>query len=210
MRPRRFLRDSVWLCPVLVLAMPSCSRSQQGIGTQSPSVADCATSTQIVKAGTTDSTGGAWGNVPFCGELGVEATVAAIIRMAHSEVDRRLIDVWSAGMVRDPKVFSAALALAADSNSLPRSRETALEIMARQHDLNTGIGLDEHGSCVLALSGEHMGIPPLAEPSKEHSARFAALLGALASSDKTDPRLRTSAQCIQGQLTGKLPSGQGQ
>lgn len=167
---------------------------------------ECAQSIQIVSSGVDDTTGKAWGDIPFCGDAGVKAIVKVLTEIRLSRESVPQLDRFHIGMIRDPRVFDAAFALAQDDQSPVVNREAALEIMGRQHELFIG-GISLGGECNLRFGGEYMGLPPLVPPNRNDSARFAHLLDSMAHGlGATDPRLQGSSACIRAQLTGKLPS----
>jgi hypothetical protein len=183
------------------LLLPSCARAQTA---PSPSARQCREAAQIVSSGQQDSSGTAWGIVTFCGQEAVEAVATAIRDLKLNPGRRTNINVYSAGMIRRPLVFNAAIQVARDSSIDPLARETALLIIGRQIDPLRVMGL-HGGHCTIGWLSEQMESKPVGQLTTEMVRSFFGLTDSISRNISEDQALRDTATCLTSQLSDRKP-----
>ncbi len=140
-----------------------------------------------------------------CGDVGIEAVAKAItLASTRPATDRRTL-VVVAGLMRNDKVFDAALAVVRGSKVAFPVWSDALMILARQLQPDVALGYDEAGMCRLGWETEHLGTEAQGQLSPDRPERLSDALRAVSHDREAEPRTRALARCVATQIGFTLP-----
>ena len=119
-------------------------------------------------------------------------------------MDRRTL-VVVAGLMRNDRVFDAALAVVRGSQVAFPVWSDALMILARQVQPDVALGYDEAGECRLGWETEHLGTAAQGQLSPDRSERLADALRAVSHDREAEARTRALARCVAVQIGFTIP-----
>jgi hypothetical protein len=169
-----------------------------------PDSAQCARAIRDIAIGNVDAARSAWSHLPWCqaSPQAGAAAAAAIERMGRDwRREESTFEAYSAGIIRDDRVFDAAFMVAASADAALEARLAALAILVRQHDPNLSGTLGQDGTCDVIPNSEYWSAPsPWTDLTADRRARMPLLLNDIAHDRSARARLRQTAGCVARQL----------
>jgi hypothetical protein len=190
----------------LLILRPAAMLAQREAFPNLPSAATCDSIRQGIASGTASAS--AWATLPNCppGLVG-EAVAQAIGRFgSDGGTDGNVFSPSAAGLVRDDRVFDAAIALAGHRAASVDARVAALEMIGLQVDENFVIGLRGDSSCSneYPVGGLH---PVRVRPPLDVGRRglIPPLLADISLDRSLPLQVRLSAKCMARRLSIPVP-----
>lgn len=194
------------LCIALLGACAPATRAQMPARTP-PTAQECRTAAN--KAGSSpNSEAYRWamtqGRLAECGSVGAEA-IATNLRSAHTVADSLILQslLLSAATNRHPAILEAALDIVADGAARLQVRVMALEVVLRQHDVQSAFGGSRADLFTVRVGRlcrltfvEHASYTSSEPLRADYRAHVAAVLARVAADTREPPVLRDLAACV--------------
>ncbi len=165
-------------------------------GQELPDSVRCRHSLEVVKGGPRPSHSHVLGDALGCGDAGIKAVAIAIERIPeHPEADLQgLTSV--AGLMRDDRVFDAAVTLLTSRPASPDVWQTGLFILGRHLDPAAALGMDSSGKCAVGWVSPSMGRNQEGQLSPDRPLRFQQVIQTLTQDRALPQPVRNLARCV--------------